>query len=205
MRDLIYALVGAAQDSPDIDIDYDHPYQYVYASSTARIISHTGRLSVFREIYHDTSLKDLSSWVPDWRMFKKSKEFGHSDFTELDYGALYVSTGSSLAMPKLSQCARELTLVGIKWDLITSFRGVPSLEMPEWIQDQLSKSTDYEGWYKPTGEWIDRAVTRTICSDRELSAQRGLDSRQVQIRCLYLCNSFLRVVKPIDGVRDPRS
>lgn len=176
-RDLIYALVGAAQDSPDIDIDYDRPYQYVYACSTASIISHTGRLSVLKGIYQRTSLKDLSSWVPDWRMAKPSEGFGNQSFTKLDYGALYLSTGSSLAVPKLSPCARELTLVGINWDLIASLRGCLSSELPEWIQEQFPKSTDYEDWYKSTGESIGCALKRTLCSDRKLFGQGNTEAR----------------------------
>ncbi|KAL8732805.1 MAG: hypothetical protein Q9181_003820 [Wetmoreana brouardii] len=50
-RDLLYSVLGAAADEMPIEPDYGRSFEYVYATSTAQIISTTGSLNIFNQLY----------------------------------------------------------------------------------------------------------------------------------------------------------
>ncbi|KAL8868332.1 MAG: hypothetical protein Q9174_005063 [Haloplaca sp. 1 TL-2023] len=165
-RDLVFSLLGAASNDLEIVPDYECPLETVFANSTADIIRTTGSLTIFNQLTTEVLLRSGPTWVPDWRIPYDSS---HARPITSPTVRHYRATGSSWAHPRLSPCAKELTLQGMDWDVILSVHSGNVTELCEWFIQQYGG-----GWYQPTNEPLGFAVEEMVCVDK--AREYGLPS-----------------------------
>ncbi|KAL8692741.1 MAG: hypothetical protein Q9218_002300 [Villophora microphyllina] len=172
-RDQIYSLIGVASDGIPISPDYGRSFEFVFASSTAQIISTTGSLAIFGQLFGDMEQTTLPTWVPDWRQrFDSRGQYkAYHSFTSVT-GRRYSCTGSSKPLIQLSSCGREITIQGLNWDIVQAVKTGTLADMCHWIEQQHPSAV-----YRPTREPLSTAFERLICTDRAL-----LDRHQVKPR-----------------------
>ena len=173
-QDLVYSLLGAARDRLDLAPDYAVPFETVFAKATAQIISITGSLSILREVYGEIECSGLPTWVPDWRRTSASR--GHynrylpfTSFVEQRYSC----TGSSRPRMQLSADTTELTLEGLKWDVVASVKTGSMGDVYESVESHPWKGPVY----RPTDELRSIAFQRLLCTDRALFSSQMLKPR----------------------------
>ncbi|KAL9591699.1 MAG: hypothetical protein Q9179_007459 [Wetmoreana sp. 5 TL-2023] len=172
-RDLLYSVLGAAADRIPIEPDYGRSFEHVYATSTAQIISATGSLNIFGQLFCEIEQSALPTWVPDWRSRRFSRGYygSYSSFTAVT-AHHYFCTGSSKPHIRLSPCAKEIILQGLDWDVVKDVKIGSCGTLPQWLVQQYPQEV-----YGPTQEPLDWALLRLFCTDRALSQPRPVKPR----------------------------
>ena len=154
--DLVYSLLGAARDCPNIKVDYDQPFEKVFARSTWQIMSQQGGLSILRELERDRRLSDLSTWVPDWRI----KMGQGRDLLSVSPTFQYRATGSSRLTAKLSADYKVLSVWGSYCDIIKATHPSEARDLEQWVSAMFDSPEQLQKLYSPTNESLERALRR---------------------------------------------
>lgn len=157
--DLLYSLLGAARESPNIEVDYSQPFGVVFAKSTWQIMVQRGKLSMLSKVEKDRQASTLPSWVPDWRT--RGETIGVSGDLHQ-----YATTGSSQPVGWLSDDAKVLTISGLDWDRVSSVKSANSAELDDWVNNMFATVVDGKILYTPTQETLERALRRVHYLDR---------------------------------------
>jgi hypothetical protein len=166
--DLVYSIIGAASDRPEIEVNYNLPFERVFASITVEVILKTGKLTILSQVGKRMPTS-LPSWVPDWREnFQSNGPFTSPTKT------LYYCTGSSKPSVQISSDGQELHLQGILWDRVSGVRSRNKTDISEWYQSNLKEAGPT---YAPTGESFDNVLTRIRCADLKLFRPDDVQSR----------------------------
>ncbi|KAJ4362875.1 hypothetical protein N0V83_009992 [Neocucurbitaria cava] len=124
-HDKIYATFGMAEGFEDIKQrgfdplvkpSYKKPVVDVYRDVAKFLVIEYGNLQILSHAGEAPILSDWPSWVPDWREKKASNELSSSR-----YGDIYNADGNQALNIDLSRGANELSLQGIRFDLITAY------------------------------------------------------------------------------------
>ena len=159
--DLLYSLLGAAWQVPNIQVDYKLPFEVVFAKSTWQIMVQRGNLSILSEIEKDRLPSALPTWVPDWRVRRETTGIHPVLQRIVPYGA----TGSSRPIVRLSDDAEVLTASGLHWDQISAIKSANSADIDEWINGMFDTTLDDKKYYNVTHESLERALRRVFYLD----------------------------------------
>jgi hypothetical protein len=70
----LYAILGVAENTQDVEIDYSAPVQEVYRRWAEKRIRRTEKLDILMACADSSRSSDLPSWVPDLRrLFRQDK------------------------------------------------------------------------------------------------------------------------------------
>ena len=166
--DILYSLLGAATDCPDIHIDYAQPFEIAFARSTWQIMVHSGKLSVLSMVERDRLASDLPTWVPDWRVGTGPMQISDSVVSGLEYAA----TGSSKSVGQLSHDAKVISLSGLHWDSIAAVRSAVKRKSNPWVEETLAATGNSTNLYNATKETLPLALLRVFYLDRTSFAKR---------------------------------
>jgi hypothetical protein len=156
-HDLLYSLLGAGWDCPDIPIDYEQPFETLFARFTWQFMYQQGELSILRQVEREYQSSDLPTWVPDWRV----KLIGSYDAPLTISGDFrYRATGSSRMTGSLSSDCKIMSLSGICWDSIKAVHLCNERGLVQWLSVMFASSEQLEKLYSPTNESLDRALHR---------------------------------------------
>lgn len=161
-NDLLYSLLGAAWQVPNLQVDYKLPFEVVFAKSTWQIMVNRGNISILSEIEKDRLPSALPTWVPDWRVRRETTGI----HPVLQLIVRYYATGSSRPIVRLSDDAKVLSASGLHWDQISAARSANSADLDEWINDMFDMTLDGKKYYTPTNESLERTLRRVFYFDR---------------------------------------
>ncbi|KAM5341811.1 hypothetical protein ACJ41O_014842 [Fusarium nematophilum] len=164
--DLVYSLLGIAENGHAIPVDCTKPFGQVFAETAMEHMSRCKSLELLGDVdataWSDSAL--VPSWVPDWRSGSNQRKF--SRFVQMDSDkSLYSCTGSLPLRISRSVDPTELNLQGVVFDQVIAV--VPGKRVVADIDDffQHFELLDGSGHYPPTGEMAEAVELRTRCAD----------------------------------------
>ncbi|KAG8529616.1 uncharacterized protein KY384_006253 [Bacidia gigantensis] len=177
-RDLVYSIKGIITNGSLIEVDYSQPWRETFAASTARYISSSGNLDIFRDVCPGEQHAMLPSWVPDWRAKVRSPLLRMT----VSLARPYHCSASSKAMSRLSSSYMEIRLHGILWDSIIAMNNQETETDMIWMQKKIlniprDRTLDFQEQqelvnfcskdfvYLPTSEDAFECYTRLACLD----------------------------------------
>lgn len=179
-RDKIYAVLGVLEEqkNPGVFPDYTASVEELFIGTAQKIIRRDGDLSILSNCFGSLEDTELPSWVPDWRVPRRTallKSFDWSEGTE--WAAFYKIAGSQSRLgtePPTVIDSRHLVQRGARIGNIVSVAGTEDFlsEMKGTIEyrwdafDHLFRElSDLFGMgprYAQTGETSQMALLRTL-------------------------------------------
>lgn len=156
-HDLVYSLLGAAWECPNVQIDYRKPFEEIYSELAWQLMAQQGNLNLLADVGVNRAVSNLPSWVPDWRE--------KLDTSGIQTQGAYRATGSSQCSGSLSEDRRILSVFGICCDYITATKSRSASDVEAWVDSMINKVVDGKNYYHPTRESLERALRRVFFLD----------------------------------------
>ena len=156
-HDLVYSLLGAAWECPDVQIDYERPFEEMWSELAWQLMAQHGNLNLLANVGLNRAVSNLPSWVPDWRE--------RLDISGLQMQGAYHATGSSHFSGHISDDGKILSVSGICCDYVVATKSRSASDLEAWVDSMINEMVDGKKYYLPTQESLERALRRVFLVD----------------------------------------
>jgi hypothetical protein len=175
IRDKVYAVLGLASNTLEIQPDYEKGEAEVLTDTARRILRTSSNLDLLNYVSYTKEIK-LPSWVPDWSL-PKSKFFLDTKFKSAPEAG-YCASANTTSEVDLDTCDSVLGVHGAIMDSIRCRAGDPTIRVSQIVQEPNLILVEYPRMMKVIRK-ICEELSRQTCSDYIPAQLLGPMSRTV--------------------------